>query len=90
MTVEEQLRTKGQTPFSAYLELTKPGIALFVTITAGVAYAVAGAPALDWLLLFHVTFGVYLSTSGALALNQVLEQGLDGLMDRTQNRPIPS
>lgn len=90
MTVEEQIRQRGQSPATPYMELTKPGIAVFVMITAGVGYAMAALPSMSWKLLFHVMFGVYVSTSGALALNQFIERGADSLMNRTRTRPLPS
>ncbi len=75
---------------SAYYELTKPGIVAFVVLTAGVSFHVAagGRPALAPLL--HTLLGVLLATSGALALNQYLERSVDGLMERTRTRPLPS
>jgi heme o synthase len=74
----------------AYYELTKPGIALFVMITAGVAYFVAtgGAPRL--LPVIHVLLGTVAATAGALALNQYLEREVDARMSRTRSRPLPS
>lgn len=75
---------------AAYAELTKPGIAGFVTITTGVSY-VAGAGGFDPLLpLLHTLVGATLATAGALALNQYLERRPDALMRRTRTRPIPS
>lgn len=76
---------------SAYLELTKPGIAFFVVVTAAVGYAMAGLPGnVSSATLFHVALGTGLSTAGALALNQYLERRPDALMVRTRQRPVPS
>lgn len=75
---------------AAYYELTKPGIATFVMITAGVSYFVGtgGAPSLATLV--HVLVGTVLATAGALALNQYIEREVDGRMRRTRTRPLPS
>lgn len=75
---------------AAYYELTKPGIAGYVMVAAGVAYFVAagGVPGLARLL--HVVLGTAASTAGALALNQYIERRLDALMERTRTRPLPS
>ncbi len=74
----------------AYYELTKPGIAAFVMMTAGVAYVVASVGRPAGLPLFHTVVGTLLATGGALALNQYLERKVDALMERTRRRPLPS
>ena len=73
-----------------YYELTKPGIALFAMMTAGVAYYVSTEGRPDLVQLFHTLLGTVLATAGALALNQYVERELDALMERTRTRPIPS
>lgn len=74
----------------AFIELTKPGITVFVTVTAAASYVLAAAPSVSLALLFHVCLGTGLATAGALALNQYLEREPDALMIRTRTRPIPS
>jgi heme o synthase len=81
-----------QTPSQvrAYYELTKPGIAVFVMMTAGVSYYVGAGGEVGLVPLFHTLLGVLLATAGSLALNQYLERGPDAIMHRTRSRPIPS
>jgi len=74
----------------AYYELTKPGIAVFVAITAGASYFVAAAARPDVLRLLETLVGTGIATGGALALNQYVEREVDGRMKRTRSRPIPS
>ncbi len=74
----------------AFYELTKPGIALFAMMTAGVAYYVSERGSAELVPVFHTLLGTVLATAGALALNQYLERDLDALMQRTRRRPIPS
>jgi protoheme IX farnesyltransferase len=76
--------------FRPYYELTKPGIAGFVMITAGTSFFVAAGGRPDLLPVLHTLGGVGLATGGALALNQYVERDLDALMKRTRFRPIPS
>lgn len=76
--------------FAAYCELTKPGIAGYVMVAAGVSYFVAAAGAPELVALLHVVVGTAASTAGALALNQYIERRLDALMERTRSRPLPS
>ena len=74
----------------AYVELTKPGIATFVAITAGASYFVAATARPDLLRLLETLVGTGIATAGALALNQYVEREVDGRMKRTRSRPIPS
>ena len=90
MTLEDRLRSGRPRGVRAYLELTKPGITLFVAVTAAAGYLVAALPAAIPGRALHLALGIVLSTSGALALNQYLERGPDSLMIRTQPRPVPS
>ena len=74
----------------AFYELTKPGIAGYVMITAGVSAFVASRGHLSLALAVNTIVGTGLATAGALALNQWVERDFDAVMLRTQNRPIPS
>lgn len=74
----------------ALYELTKPGIAGFVAVTAAVSYYVAASGRPDLVPVLHVLGGTGLATGGALALNQWVERDLDARMKRTRSRPIPS
>ena len=75
---------------AVYYELTKPGIAGYVMVTAGVTYFVAAGGEADFLPVLFTLLGTVLATGGALALNQFVEWELDALMERTKSRPIPS
>jgi heme o synthase len=80
----------GSSRLRAYYELTKPGIAGFVMMTAGVSYAVGARGDVSMIPLLHTLVGTVVATSGALALNQYLERDVDALMRRTSLRPLPS
>jgi len=73
-----------------FYELTKPGIAGYVMVTAGVGYLVAAGGEADFLPVLWTLVGTVVATGGALALNQFVEWELDALMERTRSRPIPS
>ena len=75
---------------AALYELTKPGIAGYVMVTAGVAYLVAAEGVADFLPVVWTLVGTVLATGGALALNQFVEWELDALMERTRSRPLPA
>ncbi|HKK93698.1 MAG TPA: heme o synthase [Longimicrobiales bacterium] len=74
----------------ALYELTKPGIAGFVAVTAAVSYYVAASGRPDFIPVLHVLGGTGVATGGALAMNQWVERDLDARMKRTRSRPIPS
>ncbi|MGP1273742.1 MAG: heme o synthase [Phycisphaerales bacterium] len=92
----DDARATARSAVSALIEATKPGITRLVTITAAVGYAltllVTGRELTLALLLpaFGMVLGVALAAGGANALNMWFEGGLDGQMDRTADRPIPS
>ncbi len=77
-------------PLRPYYELTKPGIAGFVTITAGTSFYVAAGGRPELVPVLQTMLGTALATGGALALNQYVERDLDARMKRTRRRPIPS
>lgn len=75
---------------TSYYELTKPGIAGFVTILAGVSFFVAARGRAELAPMLHTLLGTALATAGALALNQYAERDVDARMQRTRTRPLPS
>jgi protoheme IX farnesyltransferase len=84
---------RNTSAFSSYVALTKPRITLFVVMTAFVGF-VAGTKGplsgMDAVLLVHTLLGTALVASGTSAFNQVWEKDLDGRMERTAARPLPS
>lgn len=74
----------------SYYELTKPRITWLILVTTGVGYYFGNKGALNWVTLFHCMIGTALIASGTSALNQWYEHQTDGLMRRTEKRPIPA
>ena len=75
---------------ASYLALTKPRILPLVLFSGLPALVLAGGgwptPSLTaWTLL-----GTALAAAAANAFNSYLERDQDALMDRTQDRPLPS
>jgi protoheme IX farnesyltransferase len=78
--------------FKIYAQLTKIGIVIFVVLSALAGYA-AGFQLeshFSWLHFLKTLLGVYLLSSGSLALNQAQEYKLDQKMPRTAGRPVAS
>ncbi len=72
-----------------YLALTKPRVAVLVLFTVAAGNLLALGGHFDGLLLLHTVLGTALVAAGASALNQYLERTSDGLMRRTEIRPLP-
>lgn len=72
-----------------YLELCKPKVVMLLIFTAmvGMCLAVPGMVPLQSLLAG--TLGIALAASAAAALNHVIDQRIDAVMQRTANRPLP-
>ncbi|HET9529173.1 MAG TPA: heme o synthase [Blastocatellia bacterium] len=87
--VEEESSRVGRP--SAYLELTKPRITMLVVLTAAAGFCLGMGPdGVDYFGLLNMSVGIGLLSSGISTLNQYLERDLDGLMRRTEARPLPS
>jgi protoheme IX farnesyltransferase len=68
----------------------KPSITFLVLVTALAGSVLALQGPIPWLALLHMLVGTGLCSGGASALNQFMERDVDGLMRRTQNRPLPA
>ncbi len=73
-----------------YYALTKPGITLTVLISMVMGFILGSQGSVNPLLLIHAILGTYMIAAGTAAHNQFLERGLDGLMNRTKSRPLPT
>ncbi len=71
-----------------YLELCKPRVValMIITIIVGMFLATPGFVPLDILILGNL--GIALCAGSAASINHVIDQRLDALMKRTENRPI--
>jgi len=70
--------------------LTKPEINVLIAITVSLSFCLVSSPVWDFpfLQLFHTVLGTILVSSGAAALNQLMERRFDGRMRRTARRPV--
>ena len=75
---------------AAYVELSKPKIAVLVLVTVAITAFVGSRGQLDPALLFHTLLGTALVATSSSTLNHVLERRRDALMPRTADRPLPS
>lgn len=75
---------------AAYYELTKPGITFTILISMVVGFILGSGSSINFVLLLNAVIGTWLIASGTAAHNQFLEWRLDGQMNRTKRRPLPS
>lgn len=75
---------------AAYVELTKPRIAFMLVLTAAAGYYLGTLGSFDVGLFVNAMIGITLLAFGVATLNQYIERNIDGLMDRTAKRPLPS
>ncbi len=73
-----------------YITLTKPELTFLSVVTAVAGVFLASPAAIPMGILFHVIVGTGLVGAGAGALNQLIEREYDGMMRRTEHRPLPS
>ena len=83
-------RASGRARWSAYLELTKPRITTFVLLTTAAGFFLGTKGRFDFLLFVNTMIGVAALSSGVSTLNEYMERGLDVLMRRTAQRPLPT
>lgn len=72
-----------------YYELTKPGITFTVVASMLIGFLMGTAGSVNYLLMVHAIFGTWLIAAGTAAHNMFMERGVDGLMKRTNKRPLP-
>jgi protoheme IX farnesyltransferase len=74
----------------AFVELLKVRLSLLVAFSCAFGYGLATRGNMDWQVLIMLTMGGFLLSGASVSINQILEKDLDGLMSRTQNRPLPT
>jgi len=73
-----------------YLELTKPRVLALVLFAALVGMLLASPGMVPLSTLCFGLLGIELSAAAGAAINHVVDQRIDTLMDRTRGRPLPS
>lgn len=76
--------------WSQYYKLTKPKVVYLIVFTAmvGMLLAVDGAVPLD-IFVFGL-LGIGLAAASGAAINHVVDEHIDRIMERTRNRPVAS
>lgn len=88
--IEEQRVFGLRDKIAAYVELTKPRIALMLVLTSAAGFYLGTKDTFDTVLFANSVIAILLLAFGVATLNQYWEYRTDTLMDRTANRPIPT
>jgi protoheme IX farnesyltransferase len=73
-----------------YLELCKPKVVALIVFTAVVGMFMSVPGMVPWQALFFGTFGITLMAGSAAAINHLVDQRADAVMQRTRRRPLPT
>lgn len=76
--------------FTDFLVLTKPGIVIALVVTAFTGMVVAKGALPPFGLAALTLAGLGLSASGGASFNMWFDRDIDGRMERTRRRPLPS
>ena len=74
----------------AYAELMKLRLSLLVAFSAAFGYVLAVPGPVDVVVLTILCVSGFLLSGASTTINQIQERDVDGLMKRTQNRPLPT
>ncbi len=72
-----------------FTEITKLRLSVSVVFSSVAGYLL-GADSIDFFVLFLLCVGGYCMVGASNVYNQIIERDLDGLMERTKNRPLPA
>lgn len=92
ITTETNINTSSAVgvKFKTYTELLKPRLSFLVAFSAAFGYLLAFQGNINWASFISLAMGGFLVSGASIMINQILEKDLDSMMNRTQNRPIPS
>ncbi|WP_298763050.1 heme o synthase [uncultured Polaribacter sp.] len=88
-TVISENKVTMQTILTDFKQLTKVGLSLSVVFSSVAGYLIA-AETVNYFTLFLLAVGGFFMVGASNAFNQIIEKDVDGLMKRTQNRPLPT
>ena len=90
LVIERKPELSRSSRLVAYVELTKPRITMLVVLTAAAGFCLGSSSGIDYVGLLNMAVGIALLSSGIATLNQYIERDTDGLMRRTEGRPLPA
>jgi protoheme IX farnesyltransferase len=86
---EIALNKASRIPWREYFALCKPKVVSLIVFTALVGMLLASPEMVPLDTLFFGILGIALGASSGAAVNHWVDQRIDAVMERTQNRPLP-
>ena len=90
VNINETKAAGSRERIAAFVELTKPRIAILLVLTSAAGFYLATPDKMDWVLFANSMISITLLAFGVATLNQYWERDLDKLMTRTSTRPLPT
>jgi protoheme IX farnesyltransferase len=88
--IQEPKIITAREKMAAYVELTKPRIAIMLVLTSAAGFYLGTKFDFDVGLFINSMIGIALLAFGVATLNQCWETKTDALMERTAGRPLPT
>ena len=88
--INEPAAIGARTRVGAFVELTKPRIAILLVLTSAAGFYLGSTGSFDFVLFANSMISIALLAFGVATLNQYWERDLDKLMKRTSTRPLPT
>ncbi len=88
--IHEPAVTGARMRIAAFIELTKPRIAIMLVLTSAAGFYLGSVGTFDYMLFANSMLSIALLAFGVATLNQYWERDLDRLMKRTSTRPLPT
>ena len=89
-TSDISLGETRQLAWRRYYDLTKPKVVALILFTALVGMLLASPGMVPLQTLLFGLLGIGLASAAGAALNHVVDQRVDAVMERTRSRPLPS
>ena len=84
------MSTLTLTSWSQYYNLTKPKVVMLIVFTAMVGMLLAAEGAVPLNIFVFSLVGIGLAAASGAAINHVVDEHIDRIMERTRNRPLVS
>ena len=88
MTATQDIEDNRTASWHDYFELTKPKVVALLMLTAVIGMFLSTPGMVPWDVLLLGSLGMGMAMGGAAAINHIVDQRIDTIMARTQDRPV--
>ena len=90
LTQNLKMNTLTLTAWTQYYQLTKPKVVFLIIFTAMVGMLLAADGTVPLKIFVFGLLGIGLAAASGAAINHVVDEHIDRIMERTRNRPLAS